>query len=66
MTESICNGNCDECCDAECKVIEIKSFHKLNWTKDLKMGVNKIFEDLRNGKFEEDDDEIWERDSNGD
>ena len=36
---------------------EFKSFHKVNWTEELKVALRKIFDDIHNGKFEDDEDD---------
>ena len=54
--KSDCDSNCAECKDAECKAIEIKTVHKIKWTKETKLAIRKIFEEIQNGTFEDDED----------
>ena len=46
MPEKICNSNCAECNDEECKAIEVKTFHKIKWTKELKLALHKNFKEI--------------------
>lgn len=55
LTKITCDSDCDNCKDAECKAIKIKSVHKINWTKETKIALKKIFESIRKGEFEDDE-----------
>lgn len=35
---------------------EFKSYHKVKWTKELKVALRKMFDDIKTGKFEDDED----------
>ena len=46
MSKIICNSDCDNCKDIECKSIEIKTLINIKWTKDLKIKMKKIFDNF--------------------
>ena len=62
LTETNCNGDCAECDDTECKAIDIKTYQQVKWTRQAKFAMKRIFDDVRNGTFEDD---FKERDWNG-
>ena len=53
LTEINCNGDCAECDDTECKAIDIKTYQQVKWTRQAKFAMKRIFDDVRNGTFED-------------
>jgi|GEM_PF-2909293 len=55
FTAKLTNNVSDYIEDAEEDSEEFKTFHKVKWSKGLKVALRKIFDDIKNGDFEDDE-----------